>query len=70
MERKAKLSSAALEALSAIAYHQPATLAEISAMRGVDSTHTLKTLLQKKLITQNSSPEKTDQNRRKKKESR
>jgi len=50
LERKAKLSSAALEALSAVAYHQPATLAEISAMRGVDSSHTLKTLLQKKLI--------------------
>jgi segregation and condensation protein B len=48
--KKAKLSSAALEALSAIAYHQPSTLAEISAIRGVDSSHTLKTLLQKKLI--------------------
>lgn len=50
LERKAKLSPAALEALSAIAYDQPATLAEISATRGVDSSHTLKTLLQKKLI--------------------
>ncbi len=50
LERKNRLSSAALETLSAIAYHQPVTLAEISAMRGVDSTHTLKTLLQKKLI--------------------
>lgn len=50
MERKNKLSSASLESLSAIAYHQPATLSEISALRGVDSTHTLKTLLQKKLI--------------------
>lgn len=50
IERKSKLSSAALETLSAIAYHQPITLAEISALRGVDSTHTLKTLLQKKLI--------------------
>lgn len=50
LERKHKLSSAALETLSAIAYHQPVTLAEVSAMRGVDATHTLKTLLQKKLI--------------------
>ncbi len=50
LERKHKLSSAALETLSAVAYHQPVTLAEISALRGVDSTHTLKTLLQKKLI--------------------
>jgi len=50
MERKNKLSSASHETLSAIAYHQPITLSEISALRGVDSTHTLKTLLQKKLI--------------------
>ena len=50
IERKNKLSSAALEALSAIAYHQPVTQSEISAIRGVDSTYTLKTLLDKKLI--------------------
>lgn len=50
LERKNRLSSAALETLSAIAYHQPITLAEISALRGVDSSHTLKTLLQKRLI--------------------
>ncbi len=50
VERKGRLSSAALETLSAIAYHQPVTLAEISALRGVDSTHTLKTLLQKRLV--------------------
>lgn len=49
-ERKIRLSSAALETLSAIAYHQPITLAEISALRGVDSSHTLKSLLHKKLI--------------------
>ena len=50
IERKNKLSSASLESLSAIAYHQPVTQAEISAIRGVDSTYTLKTLLDKKLI--------------------
>ncbi len=50
VERKNKLSSAAMETLSAIAYHQPITLAEISALRGVDSSQTLKTLLQKKMI--------------------
>ena len=49
-ERKQKLSRAALETLSTVAYHQPITLAEISALRGVDSTHSLKTLLQKKLV--------------------
>jgi segregation and condensation protein B len=50
IERKNKLSSASLETLSAVAYHQPVTQAEISAIRGVDSTYTLKTLLDKKLI--------------------
>lgn len=50
IERKNKLSSASLESLAAIAYHQPVTQSEISAIRGVDSTYTLKTLLEKKLI--------------------
>jgi segregation and condensation protein B len=50
MEQKNKLSRAALETLATVAYHQPTTLAEISALRGVDSTYTLKTLLQKKLV--------------------
>jgi len=49
-EKRSRLSRAALETLSAIAYNQPITLAEISAIRGVDSTHTLKVLLQKKLV--------------------
>jgi len=50
LEQKKKLSPAALETLATVAYHQPITLAEISAMRGVDSTHALKTLLQKNLV--------------------
>ena len=50
IERKNKLSAAALETLAGIAYHQPVTQAEISAIRGVDSTYTLKSLLDKKLI--------------------
>jgi segregation and condensation protein B len=50
VDRKSRLSSAALETLSVIAYHQPITLSEISALRSVDSSYTLKTLLQKKLI--------------------
>lgn len=50
VEKKTKLSSAALETLSIIAYHQPITQAEIAAIRGVDSTYSVKTLLQKKLI--------------------
>jgi segregation and condensation protein B len=50
LDRKSKLSHAALETLATVAYHQPITLAEISAFRGVDATYSLKTLLQKKLV--------------------
>ena len=50
VERKNRLSIAAMETLSTVAYHQPVTLAEISAFRGVDSSHSLKTLLQKRLV--------------------
>jgi segregation and condensation protein B len=50
IERKNRLSSAALETLCTIAYNPDTTQAEISALRGVDSSGTLKTLLDKKLI--------------------
>jgi len=50
VERKSRLSPAAVETLSTVAYHQPITLAQISALRGVDSSHSLKTLLTKGLV--------------------
>ena len=50
IERKNRLSSAGLETLAATAYRQPVTQSEVSAIRGVDSTGALKTLLEKKLI--------------------
>lgn len=50
IDRRSKLSSAAMETLSIVAYHQPITQSEISTLRNVDSSYTLKTLLQKKLI--------------------
>lgn len=50
IERRKRLSGQALETLSAIAYHEPCTQAEIAAIRGVDSTHALHTLLENKLI--------------------
>ncbi len=50
VEKTNRLSMAAMETLSTVAYHQPLTLAEISAFRGVDSSHSLKTLLQKRLV--------------------
>jgi segregation and condensation protein B len=46
----AKLSQAALETLSVIAYKQPVTLPEILEIRGVKGTSTIRTLLEKKLI--------------------
>jgi len=46
-----KLSLAALETLSVIAYKQPITAPEILEMRGVQGTGVLKTLLDRKLIT-------------------
>jgi segregation and condensation protein B len=45
-----RLSHAALEALSVIAYRQPATRAQIEAVRGVDSGAVLSTLLARGLI--------------------
>ncbi len=45
-----QLSNAALEALAIIAYKQPITRAEVSAVRQVDSDSVINTLLEKKLI--------------------
>jgi segregation and condensation protein B len=50
LEREAKLSNAALEALAIIAYQQPVTRAAIEAVRGVDSTGVIATLLNRGLI--------------------
>jgi segregation and condensation protein B len=45
-----KLSRAALETLSVIAYRQPTTKPHIEEIRGVDSSNALKILLDKKLV--------------------
>jgi len=45
-----KLSKAAMEALAIIAYRQPITSPEIDAVRGVDSSGVLHTLLERELI--------------------
>jgi|SRR3990167_2803528 len=47
---KRRLSQAALETLSIIAYKQPITKPEIEAIRGVNSDYILNTLLEKNLI--------------------
>ena len=45
-----KLSSSQLEALTIIAYYQPATKAMIEQIRGVDSSYSISALMNKKLI--------------------
>jgi segregation and condensation protein B len=45
-----KLSQAALEALSVIAYHQPVTRAGVNAVRGVNSEGVIASLVEKGLV--------------------
>ena len=45
-----KLSASQLEALTVIAYYQPATKAVVEQIRGVDSSYSVSALLNKKLI--------------------
>lgn len=47
-----RLSRPALEVLSVVAYRQPATRAEIEAIRGVNSDHALETLLARGLVVE------------------
>lgn len=49
-ERIVRLSQAALETVALIAYRQPVTRADLEAVRGVDSTGVLQTLLARGLI--------------------
>jgi segregation and condensation protein B len=48
----AKLTSAALETLSVIAYRQPLTRGQIEAVRGVNSDRALASLLQHGLVAE------------------
>jgi segregation and condensation protein B len=45
-----RLSRAHLEALAIVAYHQPVTLAEIESVRGVQSEHVVRSLMDANLI--------------------
>jgi len=47
-----RLSPASLEALAIVAYRQPVTKAAVERIRGVDSDHTMRTLLHRRLITE------------------
>lgn len=48
--KQPKLSASQLEALTIIAYYQPATKAYVEQLRGVDSSYSISALLTKKLI--------------------
>ncbi|MFC1672248.1 SMC-Scp complex subunit ScpB, partial [Planctomycetota bacterium] len=50
VERKSKLSQAALEALALIAHRQPITRAEIESIRGVQCGDVLRSLIEKRLV--------------------
>lgn len=50
LEASTRLSAAALETLSIIAYRQPVTRPEIEAVRGVDSDGVMRTLLARGLV--------------------
>ena len=50
LPREDTLSKPALETLAIIAYRQPLTKAEIEAIRGVDGTATLDTLLERQFV--------------------
>ena len=45
-----RLTIAALETLAIIAYRQPITAPEVSEIRGVNSTQTIRTLLERRMI--------------------
>jgi segregation and condensation protein B len=52
LDRETRLSGAALETMAIIAYQQPVTKAEIEAVRGVDCSGVLHTLVDRGLIEQ------------------
>jgi segregation and condensation protein B len=52
VQASARLSPAALEVLAIIAYRQPLTRAQVDAIRGVDSSGTLRALLARDLVAE------------------
>lgn len=51
-ERATRLSNAALETLSVVAYQQPVSRGQVSELRGVDSEHAMRTLERRGLIVE------------------
>lgn len=52
LQASGRLSNAALEVLAIIAYRQPLTRAQVDAIRGVDSSGTMRALLARDLIAE------------------
>jgi segregation and condensation protein B len=52
VQASGRLSSAALEVLAIIAYRQPLTRAQVDAVRGVDSSGTIRALLARDLVAE------------------
>jgi len=50
-KKRMRLSRAGLETMAIIAYKQPVTKSEVEAIRGVDSSAVLATLLERNLVT-------------------
>lgn len=50
-KKRMRLSRAALETMAIVAYKQPVTKSEVEAIRGVDSSAVLATLLERNLVT-------------------
>ena len=46
-----RLTTAALEALAIVAYHQPVTRADVEEIRGVNSDSVLNSLIERKIVT-------------------
>lgn len=52
VQASARLSNAALEVLAIVAYRQPLTRAQVDAIRGVDSSGSLRALLARELVVE------------------
>lgn len=50
--RRNRLTRSQLEVLAIVAYQQPVTLAEVDDVRGVDSSHTLRLLVERRLVAE------------------
>ncbi|MBS0209654.1 MAG: SMC-Scp complex subunit ScpB [Planctomycetes bacterium] len=49
-ERQARLSSAAIEVLSLVAYHGPQTVEQLNKLRGIPSNHVISQLVRRQLL--------------------